>query len=86
MNLICLNRCKYVITCAGLQADRIAKVTGNENVPKILPFRGDYLMLKPELSHLVKGRPRLYEYESLVACAWRVHYAAVAKLSSFQHR
>jgi len=48
-------RCKYVITCAGLQADRIAKITGNENVPKILPFRGDYLMLKPELSHLVKG-------------------------------
>jgi len=48
-------RCKYVITCAGLQADRVAKVTGNENVPKILPFRGDYLMLKPEMSHLVNG-------------------------------
>jgi len=48
-------RCKYVITCAGLQADRIAKITGNEDVPKILPFRGDYLMLKPEKSHLVKG-------------------------------
>ena len=45
-----------MITCAGLQADRIAKITGNENVPKILPFRGDYLMLKPELSHLVKGK------------------------------
>jgi len=47
-------RCKYVITCAGLQADRMAKITDND-VPKILPFRGDYLMLKPEKSHLVKG-------------------------------
>ena len=51
-----LIRCKYVITCAGLQADRIASVTGNDAVPKILPFRGDYLMLKPEKAHLVNGR------------------------------
>jgi L-2-hydroxyglutarate oxidase LhgO len=46
---------KYVITCAGLQADRLAKMTGNASDPKIVPFRGDYLILKPEKRYLVKG-------------------------------
>jgi len=46
---------RYVITCGGLYSDRLAKMTGGENDPKIVPFRGDYLVLKPEKSHLVKG-------------------------------
>jgi L-2-hydroxyglutarate oxidase LhgO len=46
---------KYVITCAGLQADRVAKMTGGRSDPKIVPLRGDYLVLKPEKRHLVNG-------------------------------
>jgi L-2-hydroxyglutarate oxidase LhgO len=46
---------KYVISCAGLQADRLAKMTGGTSDPKIVPFRGDYLILKPEKRYLVKG-------------------------------
>ncbi|CAD5224063.1 unnamed protein product [Bursaphelenchus okinawaensis] len=42
-----------VITCAGLQSDRVAQLTGCKAVPKIVPFRGEYLYLKPEKHHLV---------------------------------
>ncbi len=46
---------RYVITCGGLQSDRLAKMTGGKSDPKIVPFRGDYLILKPEKRYLVKG-------------------------------
>lgn len=46
---------KYVVSCAGLQADRVAKMTGGSGDPKIVPFRGDYLILRPEKRYLVKG-------------------------------
>ena len=46
---------RYVITCGGLQSDRLAKMTGGQGDPKIVPFRGDYLILKPDKRHLVKG-------------------------------
>ena len=46
---------KYVIACAGLYSDYVAKMTGGERDPKIVPFRGDYLILRPEKAHLVKG-------------------------------
>jgi L-2-hydroxyglutarate oxidase LhgO len=46
---------KYVITCGGLQSDRLAKMTGGRTDPKIVPFRGDYLILRPEKRRLVKG-------------------------------
>ncbi len=46
---------KYVITCGGLYSDKLAKMTGGQRDPKIVPFRGDYLILKPEKSYLVKG-------------------------------
>jgi L-2-hydroxyglutarate oxidase LhgO len=45
----------YVITCGGLQSDRLAKMTGGRSDPKIVPFRGDYLILKPEKRGLVRG-------------------------------
>ncbi|CAJ0564690.1 unnamed protein product, partial [Mesorhabditis spiculigera] len=45
---------KYVITCAGLQSDRVAQLSGCSRDPKIVPFRGEYLLLKPEKRHLVK--------------------------------
>uniref|UniRef100_A0A0N5C5C2 L-2-hydroxyglutarate dehydrogenase, mitochondrial n=1 Tax=Strongyloides papillosus TaxID=174720 RepID=A0A0N5C5C2_STREA len=45
---------KYIITACGLQSDRIAQKTGCSSVPKILPFRGEYLKLKREKSGLVR--------------------------------
>ncbi|MGH7708425.1 MAG: L-2-hydroxyglutarate oxidase [Vulcanimicrobiaceae bacterium] len=45
----------YAITCGGLYSDKLAKMTGGERDPKIVPFRGDYLILKPEKSYLVRG-------------------------------
>jgi len=46
---------RAVITCGGLYSDKLAKMTGGANDPKIVPFRGDYLVLKPEKNYLVKG-------------------------------
>jgi L-2-hydroxyglutarate oxidase LhgO len=46
---------KAVITCGGLYSDKLAKMTGGAQDPKIVPFRGDYLVLRPEKAHLVKG-------------------------------
>jgi 2-hydroxyglutarate dehydrogenase len=46
---------KYILTCAGLQADKVAALTGNTNPPKIVPFRGEYLLLDPSKAHMVKG-------------------------------
>ncbi len=48
-------RATYAITCAGLHADRLARMTGAKPDPKIVPFRGSYLVLKPEKRYLVTG-------------------------------
>ncbi|XP_035865691.1 L-2-hydroxyglutarate dehydrogenase, mitochondrial isoform X3 [Phyllostomus discolor] len=48
-------QCQYVVTCAGLYSDRISELSGCNPDPQIVPFRGDYLVLKPEKSYLVKG-------------------------------
>jgi L-2-hydroxyglutarate oxidase LhgO len=44
-----------VITCAGLQSDRVAHNAGDSQFPKIVPFFGDYFLLSPEKSALVNG-------------------------------
>lgn len=46
---------KNLITCGGLYADRLAVMTGCSSSPKIIPFRGEYLLLKKEKHYLVKG-------------------------------
>ncbi|XP_035690539.1 L-2-hydroxyglutarate dehydrogenase, mitochondrial-like [Branchiostoma floridae] len=46
---------RYVLSCGGLYSDRLAEKSGCSSVPKIVGFRGDYLLLKPEKCHLVKG-------------------------------
>lgn len=46
---------KAVITCGGLYADRLARMTGGLRDPKIVPFRGDYLVLRPEKHYFVRG-------------------------------
>ncbi|OQR67842.1 l-2-hydroxyglutarate dehydrogenase [Tropilaelaps mercedesae] len=46
-------RCKRLISCAGLYSDRLAEMTGGSSLPKIVPFRGEYLLLKKTRSNLV---------------------------------
>lgn len=46
---------RYLITCAGLQSDRVAAMSGADKSPQIVPFRGDYLKLKPEKTYLTRG-------------------------------
>jgi len=48
-------RAKYVVTCAGLHADRVAKKSGGEEIPKIVPFRGDYLLMAPDKAKWING-------------------------------
>jgi L-2-hydroxyglutarate oxidase LhgO len=44
-----------VVVCAGVYADRLAALSGAPVEPRIVPFRGDYVVLKPERRHLVRG-------------------------------
>jgi len=48
-------RAKNVVTCAGLHSDRMAAKSGGTEMPKIVPFRGDYLLLKPDKAHWING-------------------------------
>lgn len=44
-----------LIACAGLQSDRLARAAGAPERMRIIPFRGDYLALRPHARHLVRG-------------------------------
>lgn len=43
------------IGCAGLYADRLARMAGVEPAHKIVPFRGEFYALRPEATRLVRG-------------------------------
>jgi (S)-2-hydroxyglutarate dehydrogenase len=44
-----------VVACAGLHADRVAAMSGAEADPRIVPFRGEYYLLRPDRRHLCRG-------------------------------
>jgi (S)-2-hydroxyglutarate dehydrogenase len=44
-----------VINCAGLQCDRVTAMSGEQPAAKIVPFRGEYFALKPDVHHLCKN-------------------------------
>ncbi len=44
-----------IINCAGLYSDKIAKLTSSKVDLQIIPFRGEYYMIKPEKQYLVKN-------------------------------
>ncbi|MEU6372792.1 L-2-hydroxyglutarate oxidase [Streptomyces sp. NPDC046909] len=44
-----------LILCAGLQSDAVAKLAQDQREPKIVPFRGEYMLLRPDRTHLVRG-------------------------------
>jgi len=45
---------RVIVNCAGLQADRVADLAGDRPPSRILPFRGEYLRLRPDREHLVR--------------------------------
>lgn len=45
---------RFVLNCAGLHSDRVARLAGLDAKAKIVPFRGEYYELIPERRDLVK--------------------------------
>ena len=52
---ICDYPTELVINCAGLYSDKIAQLAGENSSISIIPFRGEYYVLKPESRHLVNS-------------------------------
>ncbi len=46
---------RFIVNCAGLYSDRVAKLGNVKPKAKIVPFRGEYYELTPEKRYLVKG-------------------------------
>jgi (S)-2-hydroxyglutarate dehydrogenase len=45
----------FLINCAGLYCDRVAELAGEQRDVRIVPFRGEYYLLKPSAGHLVRN-------------------------------
>ena len=56
---------KHAVVCGGLQADRLAQISGCDSRPKIVPLRRDYLFLDESKRHLVKGNINPVPHASL---------------------
>jgi 2-hydroxyglutarate dehydrogenase len=48
-------RSRFAVFCAGAWADELAVLGGADPDPRIVPFRGAYLRLRPERAGLVRG-------------------------------
>jgi L-2-hydroxyglutarate oxidase len=48
-------RCRRLVNCAGLHADRVAMLCGSRPSCRIVPFRGEYWRIKPGRAHLVRA-------------------------------
>jgi (S)-2-hydroxyglutarate dehydrogenase len=48
-------RARFAVFCAGVWADELAVKAGADADPRIVPFRGAYLRLRPEKTDLVSG-------------------------------
>ncbi|MHB8619067.1 MAG: L-2-hydroxyglutarate oxidase [Chloroflexota bacterium] len=46
---------RHVVACAGVYADRLARLSGAPAEPRIVPFRGDYWMIRPERRYLSRN-------------------------------
>ena len=46
---------RRLVNCAGLYSDVVARMAGAEPGVRIVPFRGEYYVLRPERRHLVRG-------------------------------
>lgn len=45
---------RAVVSCAGLQSDRLARMTGADPLPRIVPFRGEYWQLETEAARRIR--------------------------------
>lgn len=48
-------RADFLINCAGLYSDKVARLAGLRPAARIVPFRGEYFHLAPQKEHLVQG-------------------------------
>jgi len=48
-------RADHVIVCAGVQSDRLARSSGAQNQPRIVPFFGQYFQLEEEYRSILNG-------------------------------
>ncbi|MFI1697643.1 L-2-hydroxyglutarate oxidase [Streptomyces bobili] len=48
-------RVDRLILCTGLHSDAVARLARDRPEPRIVPFRGEYMLLKPERRDLVRG-------------------------------
>jgi L-2-hydroxyglutarate oxidase LhgO len=48
-------RARRLVNCAGLYSDVVARMTGGRPGVRIVPFRGEYFMVRPERHDLVRG-------------------------------
>jgi L-2-hydroxyglutarate oxidase LhgO len=46
---------RFIVNCAGLYSDVIARLAGVEPDVRIVPFRGEYYMIRPERRELVRS-------------------------------
>ena len=49
------NACDWIVTCAGLHSDRVAALTGKRREARIVPFRGEYYLIRKERQSLVRN-------------------------------
>jgi len=47
--------CDWVVTCGGLHSDRVAALTGRPRTTRIVPFRGEYYLIRPERQFLARN-------------------------------
>jgi len=47
--------CDWVVSCAGLYSDRVAALTGRPRSVRIVPFRGEYCLIRPERQFLARN-------------------------------
>lgn len=48
-------RVNHLIVCAGIHADRVSGLAGDTPEPRIIPFRGEYMLISEEKAHMVRG-------------------------------
>ncbi|GAB3106773.1 L-2-hydroxyglutarate oxidase [Streptomyces calidiresistens] len=44
-----------LVVCAGLHADRVGRLVADSAEPRIIPFRGEYMRVRPPKAELVRG-------------------------------
>ncbi len=47
--------CDWIVSCAGLYSDRVAALTGRPRSVRIVPFRGEYRLIRPERQFLARN-------------------------------